>query len=34
MKLGNTGEDLQGLDIIEWYGMYGPKCRGGGEMSS
>ena len=30
LKLGNTGEDLQELDI-EWYGMHGPECRGGGE---
>ena len=30
-KLGNTGENLQWLDSIEWCGMYGPECRGGGE---
>ena len=31
MKPGNTGEDLWELDSIDWYGMYGPECRGGGE---
>ena len=31
MKRGNADEDLQGLDSIEWYGMYGPDCKGGGE---
>ena len=31
LKLVNTGEDLRGLDSIEWNGMYGPECRGGGE---
>ena len=31
MKLGNTGEDLWVLDSIDWYGMCGPECRGGGE---
>ena len=30
MKRGTTGEDLQGLDSIEWYGVCGPECRGGG----
>ena len=29
--LDNIDGDLQGLDCIEWYGMYGPECRGGGE---
>ena len=31
LKLGNADEDLQGLDSIKWYGMYGPECKGGGE---
>jgi endonuclease/exonuclease/phosphatase family metal-dependent hydrolase len=31
LKLGDTEEDLNGLDSIDWYGMYGPECRGGGE---
>ena len=31
MKLDNIGEDFQGLDSIEWYGMCEPACRGGGE---
>ena len=30
LGLDNTGGDLQGLDSIEWYGMYGPECRGEG----
>ena len=29
LMLGNAGEDLQGLDSIEWNGMYWPE--GGGE---
>ena len=24
-------EDLQGLDGIDWYGIYGPQCLGRGE---
>ena len=31
LRLDNTGGELQGLDSIEWYKMYGPECRGGGE---
>ena len=31
LRLDNTGGDLQGLDSIEWSGMYGPECRAGGE---
>ena len=31
MKLGNPDENLQGLDSMERYGMYGPDCRSGGE---
>ena len=31
MRFGNADEDLQGLDSIERYGMYGPECKGGGE---
>ena len=30
-SLDNTDGDLQGLDRIEWYGVYGPECTGGGE---
>ena len=29
--LDNANEDLHGLDSIDWYGMYGPECKGGGE---
>ena len=28
---GKAGEDLHGLDSIEWYGMDGLECKGGGE---
>ena len=31
LKLEPDHEDLQGLDGIDWYGIYGPKCLGGGE---
>ena len=31
LKLGSAGEDLHGLDSIEWYDLYGPECKGGGE---
>ena len=31
LKLETTDEDLQGLDGIDCYAMYGPECRGGGE---
>ena len=31
MKLGNTGEDRWRLDSIEWCGMSGHECGGGGE---
>ena len=31
LKQGDTSEDLEGLDSIERYVMYGPDCRGGGE---
>ena len=31
LKFETTGEDLQGLDGIDWYGMFAPECRGGGE---
>ena len=30
LRLGNAGEDLHGLDSIEWYGLYGPDSKGGG----
>ena len=26
LKLETTGEDLQELDGIDWYGMYRPEC--------
>ena len=31
LKLELGDEDLQGLDGIDWYGIYGPECLGGGE---
>ena len=31
LKLEPGDEDLQGLDGIDWYGIYGPECLGGGE---
>ena len=31
LKLEPDHEDLQGLDGIDWYGIYGPECLGGGE---
>ena len=31
LKLEPDHEDLQGLDGIDWYGMYGHHCLGGGE---
>ena len=31
LTLDNTDGEHHGLDSIEWYGMYGPECRGGGE---
>ena len=31
LKLETDHEDLQGLDGIDWYGIYGPECRGGDE---
>ena len=31
MKLSNPDKNLQGLDSMERYGMYGPDCRSGGE---
>ena len=31
LRLGNAGEHLHGLDSIEWYGTYGPECKGGGK---
>ena len=31
LGLGNAGEDLNGLDSMKWYGLYGPECKGGGE---
>ena len=31
VKLEPGDEDLQGLDGIDWYGIYGPECLGGGE---
>ena len=30
-RLDTADDDLHGLDSIDWYGMYGPECRGGGE---
>ena len=31
LKLEPDHEDLQGLDGIDWYGIYGPECLGGGK---
>ena len=31
MKLSNPDKNLQGLDSMERYGMYGPDCKSGGE---
>ena len=31
LKLEPGDEDLQGLDGIDWYGIYGLECLGGGE---
>ena len=31
LKLEPDHEHLQGLDGIDWYGIYGPECLGGGE---
>ena len=31
LKLDMADDEHQGLDSIEWYGMYGLECRGGGE---
>ena len=27
LKLETSGEYLQGLDGIDWYGIHGPECR-------
>ena len=29
LRLASREEDLHGPDSIEWYGLYGPECRGG-----
>ena len=31
LKLEPGDEDHQRLDGIDWYGIYGPECLGGGE---
>ena len=31
LRLGNAGEHLHGVYSIDWYGTYGPECKGGGE---
>ena len=31
LRLGKANEGLHALDSIDWYGMYGPECKGGGE---
>ena len=28
LRLDSTDNEHQSLDRIEWYGMYGPECRG------
>ena len=31
LKLEKDDDEKQGFDSIEWYGLYGPECDGGGE---
>ena len=31
LKLDDDHEDFQGIDGIDWYGIYGPECCGGNE---
>ena len=31
LKLEGGREDFEGLDSADWYGLYRPECRGGGE---
>ena len=31
LELDIADDEHRGLDSIEWYGMYGPECKGGGE---
>ena len=31
LKLEDNGENIRGLDGIDWYGLHGPECRGGWE---
>ena len=31
LKLEGGGKELQGLDSLDWHGLYGPACPGGGE---
>ena len=31
LRLDNVDDDLHSLDSIDWYGMYGPECRVGGD---
>ena len=31
LKLDIADDEHRGLGSIEWYGMYGHECRGGGE---
>ena len=30
-RLEGGGEELQGLDSLDWYSLYGLECEGGGE---
>ena len=31
LKLQGGGEEFEGLNSRDWYGLHGPECRGGGE---
>ena len=33
LKLDIADDEHRGLDSIEWYGMYGLECKGGGEVT-
>ena len=31
LETGGAGLEFQGLDAMDWYGHFGPECRGGGQ---
>ena len=31
LELEGCGGDLVGIDSVDWYGLYGSYCTGGGE---